>query len=190
MSIYFLETSAGDFSLSSTSKITKTLKGIATDNPVESGALVADHYVNKPDKFSLSGILTSVKLGTPIKSVIDTLTLIKETGEPFTFHYGSSITPAESCVIESLSFTQDSVNGFSGGTQNYESFKVSLSIKKIRLTDALLIVHERSKFVVDSTTDKKKSAGSTKETEFKTESEKQFALSKAGFKIFGGLFGP
>lgn len=171
MSIYYLETSLGQYSLDATIKVKKTLKGSATSNIVESGESITDHYVNLPDEFSLDGIISDLtrrpvkgvskpKNGGTTKTFIKDLTTIKESGEPIKFFFGDAIDVAESCLIEQIDLSQTKKHGAARGVN---SFLITIKLKKIRLANAATFTHEPDPAYVDKFQETKEGSGSSTE---------------------------
>lgn len=150
MSIYYIEASSGIYQLDAATMIKKTLAGKATNNVVEDGNSVTDGYVNKPDIYRLEGIISDIinhgSDGRSTRSFIESLTKIKEAGEPVKFFFGDAIAPAEDCLITMLDFSQSKRNGNRGGVN---SFKVSIRLQKIRYATAVSITQTRDPKYVD-----------------------------------------
>jgi hypothetical protein len=136
--IYYIETKNGKYSLNATVRATTTLSARATDNPVESGAYVADHYFNFPDTFSFEGTLTDIDTpNKPVETVEEFNRVMKEL-EPFTIYHGE-MAYAETCVFESVVVSQDVKHGTVTGSApkvTVNSFRINASVKKIRLVGA------------------------------------------------------
>lgn len=184
MSKYFIETSDGViYSLDATSRINKRLTGKVTDNVVESGVTLADNYVNMPDTFSLSGVITDIKTPTSFTSLdtydwINGLTKLKESGTPFILRFGYKIPQAETCVFTSINIQQTSTNG---SYRTLDSFSINLDIKKIRLATQVQIEAVKDASVLDQTRQKQLGQSSTRDVEDTTTFADGVKDIKAGF---------
>lgn len=127
-----------------------TFRGQATDKPIQSGATVADHYINLNNGITVSGKISDVKrlvVGASTealieqadesekpKAVLDWITelrALKESGRTFTLEVApSSGTTFNDCVFEELDFGNDLATG--RFYQNNFAFTVTMTIKQIR----------------------------------------------------------
>lgn len=168
MSIYFIETSTGRYELNATKSVSKTLTGKLTDNPVESGASLSDHYVQFPNTFNLDGIITDIsslgrdatleREGRRAKDVIDEFTKVKNNRQTFTFYYGDVISAALNCMFESITLTQDKINGSSRGLN---SFKFKAKFRQVNFAQKALQTNERATAFEDKYDEEKESSETT-----------------------------
>ena len=166
MSIYYIQTADGlAFHLDATMDISKTMSGKITDNPVEGGDVLSDHYVHSPDSFTLSGIVTDVQSftgdGRTPKDYIDKLSEVKRSKQQFTFYFGDKIAPSLNCMFEMLKVSQDSNNGHnSAGT---DSFKIQANIRQIDFAEQAVITVQRDFEFEDKFSEEAESAKTTEE---------------------------
>ena len=167
MGLYYIQNGAQLFELDATTTISQTQAGKPTNNLVESGESIADHYVNDPVKFSLTGVITDVKsLGTDsveqrtTESFIRDITELKESKQFFTFFYGLGVGAYQNCMFTSLNITQDQTNGSVAGISSY---KIRAGIQQIRLTRQAQIEQVRDPNFVDSTAEREEGAGSAQD---------------------------
>jgi hypothetical protein len=167
MSIYFIRTSSGvTYELDSTTEIGYSLKGKATDNPVESGESVSDNYVNKPRLITLKGTISDIKSATLSQSTVTKTTedflrgleQVKLNKELFSVHIGNKVGVITDCVFESLVFTQNRVRG---SFANIDAFEVSMTIKQIRLASRALLKPLRDPTISDDASEKATGAGAS-----------------------------
>lgn len=183
MSIYFLDTTTGVYRLDATTTVTKTMRGRASENVIESGETTSDNYVNLPDKFNMVGVIsdiTSIAGSTrDAEGFITGLTKVKEEGEIFTLYMGFAVARAPQCVIENFELSQDKVNGYANGSN---SFKVKLNIKKLRFSEEILITQTRDPKFSDSYQEKQEGAGSATEAPPKVGAAAELALANSYFE--------
>lgn len=183
MSIYFLRTSEGDYRLDATSNMTRVISGKSSDNLIESGKTTSDNYVNRPDRFRLTGVISDIKTTTSSSRTPDSfirgITKVKEAGEVVTLYIGTAIAKADKCVIEGFEISQDRVNGHLRGT---DSFKVKLNIKKLRFSEQILITQERNPKFSDDYQETQEGAGSTVEAPTEITSAEREARGYAKLK--------
>lgn len=146
MGIYYIKTADNRyFELDSTTDMTVSMPGRATDFPLEDGESASDHYINESIVVSFSGIVSDVKSisskgligddstkrlkGT--SDYIKGLEAVKKTKQPFTVFYSPNLDPITNCVFESLDITQNATHGTRGtGCSSYE---ISFTAKQIRI---------------------------------------------------------
>jgi len=146
MGIYYIKTSDNRyFELDSTTDMTVSMPGRATDFPLEDGESASDHYINESIVVSFSGIVSDVKSisskgligddstkrlkGT--SDYIKGLEAVKKTKQPFTVFYSPNLDPITNCVFESLDITQNATHGTRGA--GCSSYEISFTAKQIRI---------------------------------------------------------
>lgn len=162
-----------------------SFKGRTTDKPLQSGAIVADHYVQLPTEISISGILSDVSVlhGDRSKTsadLINELNNIKLNKETFIVEVVKDAISADNCVFEELRIDNDSRHGmytFQDGSEIY-AFRISCTIKQIKKGSRGRVVAEPD--VEDNVSSKKKGPGTnleideTKKGEVKRKSSEFF----------------
>lgn len=167
MTIYYIAPLDSDniIALDATSTVQVNETGKSTSLPLETGEEVTDHYINGNTKISMSGVISSLKSSsntqnkTPEDYIRD-IRELKRTGKPFSVFFSDKFNPLTNCIFESLSFSQSIRNGTTGDSSSY---KVTFTVKEIRIVKAAQVVVQRSARVVDSFSDKKKSGKSSQE---------------------------
>ena len=149
MSIYYIRTIDNIvFELSSTTDITTTDSGKATDFPIQTGESVADHYVQDPLIIKFKGIITDVRSLSNLgnagwkgpQDYIVGLKQLKASKVPFSVGYSDILSPAENCVFNSFELTQNSKHGvISTSNISFNSFEISLTMKQLRFGEAALV---------------------------------------------------
>lgn len=168
MSIYYITTNAGVvYELDSTTEISFKGSGKVTDNFVESGDSVVDHYVNNPVVFEFKGSISDVKsLGSSnpnsknTEDYIKGLFRLKENKEAFSFQFGEKIGSYSDCLFETLDITQNQRRGNIG---EIDSFSVRAVIKQIRIAERARVVPARDLGIVDEYQEEQKGAATTEE---------------------------
>ena len=189
MSVYYIYVPETDtsYSLDSTSKISKTLKAKVTENIVESGNTLVDHYYKLPEVFSLQGKITRVgnrETKEPI-DFIKGLNSLMVDKTIFSFFYGKEIPEAETCVLESLTIRQDSRTGYVSHGEDYSSaYEISLTIKTVRFAESATITHERDPNIADAFTSEEESSLTTEEA-----SDASIDLIAQGVLLLDGTLG-
>jgi hypothetical protein len=171
MSIYFIEDPNGIiYELDATADITYRLSGKVTSNPVESGESVADNYVNNPDVITLKGSISDVKSissgGVPSKQTLDFITglkALKVNRALLSLHFGSKVGVITDCVIESLDIIQNAQRGSLGAGRagRIDSFRVSITLKQIRLATRARLTAVRSEVIANDAKRETEGGGST-----------------------------
>jgi hypothetical protein len=177
MSEYYIQTSDNVlYSLDSTTGMTYVISGRPTSFPVESGASLADHYVNRNVVLSLTGVITDVKsLSTstdnnrPTEEFIEQLKTIKESGQPFTVFVGSKLQELKNCVFTNMNISQGDTNGvrkYSEGNV-FASYSINMSFEQIRLAqqaqETELVIPAPAPEIADDSAEKKETGKGTKE---------------------------
>jgi hypothetical protein len=148
MSVYYIIDNRGIiYELDATTEITYQETGTTTDNIIETGESVADHYINNPVKITLRGSISDIKAlsssGPNSKSTrdyINGLRRLKINKQSFTFHFGEKVGSFGNCFFEELNITQNQSRGNVGGL---DSFNISANIKQIRLARRARVVPAR-----------------------------------------------
>jgi hypothetical protein len=116
-----------------TSDWTKTLVGVPTDNPVESGASIADHYYLEPKTFTLNGIVTFLKVGSNKRNPLtpkewDTyIEAVMQSKQPLIVSLDDEFTsPINNALITNYNIIKDSTSK--------DALGVSLSFKQVIVT--------------------------------------------------------
>jgi hypothetical protein len=186
MSIYYIETSNGViYELDATVEITYKESGKITDNIVETGESVADHYINNPVMINLSGSISDIKSvssgNSNAKSTEDFirgLVSIMKNKQSFSFHYGEKIGFFNNCFFENFDVVQNSTRGNVGVV---DSFSITASIKQVRLARRAVLVPFRSPLVSDNYQNQVNGSGSSVQP-----SEEQETLLQTGFRFARG----
>jgi len=150
---YTLEGVTGNLALTSTRTVTRTSKQVLTDNIVENGSEVTDHYVVGRQTVKFDGVVTDIRstnAGDAVKTpetYLSLLEAIRDSKTPFTVFTGEvtkkagaivtgSFNALENCLFETFSVTQDKRNGTvrSEGNLSLSSYRINFSAKQIRLT--------------------------------------------------------
>lgn len=169
MSIYYIETQSGIvYELDATVEVSIQESGTITNNIIETGESVADHYVNQPISFNLRGSISDVKSlsasGPNSKSTedyISGLRQLKTSKQTFSFHYGEKIGSFDNCLFENLTITQNQSRGNRG---EVDSFEISASIKQIRIAQRARIVTARQAGITtDNYQEQARGTGTTEE---------------------------
>jgi hypothetical protein len=159
MTIYYIspQSSNDQIALDATSTVQLTETGKTTSLPLETGEEVTDHYINNNTKISMAGVISTDKSSgnvtnkTPEDYVRDIRTL-KRSGRPFSVYFSDKLNPLTNCVFESISLSQSARNGTRGASSSY---KVTFTVKQIRVVKAAQVVVVREARVVDAFTVKK-----------------------------------
>lgn len=113
-----------------TSDWSKTYSGTPTNNPVEDGSTIADHYYLEPKTFTLSGMLTFLKAGGSRRNPLTPkewdvfLESIMESRQPLTVSLDDEFTsPINNVLITNYSIAKDSTSK--------DAVAVSLSLQQI-----------------------------------------------------------
>ena len=145
MSEYYIRTVDNIlYSMDSTTAMSYKITGRATSFPVESGASLADHYVNNNVVVSVTGVITDIESLTtsedndrPTEGFIESLKTLKESGIPFTAFVGSKLKELPNCVFRDLNVSQGDTNGVrriaNGGV--FASYAISMTFEQIRIAD-------------------------------------------------------
>lgn len=152
------------YELTCTSQMSIASAGRPTQNPVESGATISDHYVVSNDKVNFSGFISNIvntsltplsnisKDGKPVatqKTVDDNfigLRTLQKSGVPFSvfFDNGKSLSD---CVFTQLDFSK--------GSGNISSYSVTMAMEQIQITkQALFATVQREKTVTNQAEEK------------------------------------
>lgn len=98
-----------------TSDWSKTITGTPTNNPVEDGSTIADHYYLEPKTFNLSGIVTFLKVGDNKRNPLtpkewDTyIEAVMQSRQPLSLSLDDEFTsPVNNVVITNYSLSKDS----------------------------------------------------------------------------------
>jgi hypothetical protein len=98
-----------------TSDWSKTITGTPTNNPVEDGSTIADHYYLEPKTFNLSGIVTFLKVGGNKRNPLtpkewDTyIEAVMQSRQPLSLSLDDEFTsPVNNVVITNYSLSKDS----------------------------------------------------------------------------------
>lgn len=163
MSIYYIKPKNSDvqFTLDSTSTMSIKEAGKTTDLPVESGADVSDHYINANTKINMSGVISSVKSlsakeNRSPEDYIREIKKLKESAVPFDVHFSDQLNPIMNCVFETLSISQSKVNG---SVDQRSSYKVDMTLKKIRFANSTVVENVETFKVVESSFEEKTNSG-------------------------------
>lgn len=167
MTIYYIapEDSDDRFALDSTSDIQLDESGKTTSLPVESGEEITDHYINSNTKISMNGTISSIKSSVNLRNktpedFINGIRQLKQSGKPFSVYFSNKINPLTNCLFENLSISQNKKRGSVGEDSAY---KISFSIKQVRIVKVNSLRVERSGRVIDSFTPKAQSGKGTKD---------------------------
>lgn len=168
MSFYYIETSDGViFELDSTTEISYKESGTITNNVVESGESVADHYVNNPVVFDITGSISDIKSissgndnSKSTEDFINGLKSLKRSKQRFTFRFGDKVGNYSDCLFESLNIAQNQSRGNAGGV---DSFSVKATIKQIRVAQRAQITPFRDPLSTDDYQEQTKGTGTTEE---------------------------
>jgi hypothetical protein len=167
MTIYYIlpQNSNEQIALDATQTVQLDETGKTTTLPLETGEEVTDHYINGNTKVSMAGVISTAKSAGNItnrspESYINAIRELKKSGQPFSIHFSDKINPLTNCVFESLSISQSVRNGtrVSNGSSSY---KVTFSVKQVRIIKAAQVAVERDSRVVDSFSDKEVTGKST-----------------------------
>lgn len=169
MSIYFILTNAGSaYELDATTEITYQESGTVTNNLIETGESVADHYVNNPVQINFSGSISDVKSlsasgpnSRSTESYINDLRQLKTNKQTFSFHFGDKVGSFDNCLFDSLEITQNQSRGNIG---EVDSFSIRASIRQVRIAQrARLIPVREAGVTTDNYQEQTKGAGTTEE---------------------------
>lgn len=168
MSIYYIETIDGQvYHLDATTDISKTVSGKITDNPVESGDILSDHYVHIPDSFSLSGKISDFKSSTGSakspKEYIEELSAVKRNKQQFKFYFGGKVAVSLNCMFTNLKITQSKDAGHNGPT-GADTFIIQAQIRQIDFAESAAITVERDFEFKDKFSTEQDSAKTTEAT--------------------------
>jgi hypothetical protein len=193
MSIYYIEDNNGViYQLDATIEISYQESGIITNNIIETGESVADHYINQPVIFNLRGSISDVKSlsssGSNAKSTedyINGLRKLKTNKETFTFHFGEKVGSFSNCLFENLTVSQNQSRGNRGAV---DSFEISASIKQVRIAQrARLTTVRQAGPVSDNYQDQVKGTSTTEQPEDEDTYLLGARLSQEGIAELGQL---
>lgn len=149
MSIYYIFTQDGNiYELDATREIAQVSSGKLSEHPLSDLTSASDHYINYNDMFSLEGSISDIKsvsseaAGRNTYDFITNLQRIKDTKQSFRLVYRkfqegfSAVQFADGCFFESLIFRQNLQYGHANG---FNSFDVSMSIKKTKLASQTVL---------------------------------------------------
>lgn len=181
MGIYYLLTDDGGvFEMDATVSFNLSEAGRLTSYTVEDGATLSDHYVNENSRITMSGVITDLKsVSSPIgvKSTdeyIGGLLAAKNSSKPLIVYWRGSGALAgtfrKDCLIERISFDQNTSAGVSG---EYYTYEVSIELSQIRKAQAATITQETLPQLKDSQTEKKTSNATTVKPDSTTTPTKQ-----------------
>ena len=154
MATYFILTEEGfQYALDATSDISYDLTGRASKNPVETGFVVSDTYINENDRVTLSGVISSSSLlgGANSGGLLGASTTLsktelfkrglrtlKESGNTFSVQFSADLPALTDCVFESLTFSQNSTHGTAVGDGTFSaSYEVSMTITQINRSEVV-----------------------------------------------------
>lgn len=106
----------------------RSLAGTPTNNPVESGATIADHYYTEPETFTLNGSVSFIKTGVELneldpKDWDSKIRALIQSRQPFTVSLDDKFTPPiPNCLITNYSISRST---------NLDSLGISLSFQQI-----------------------------------------------------------
>ena len=106
----------------------RSLSGTPTNNPVESGATIADHYYTEPETFTLNGSVSFIKTGVELneldpKDWDSKIRALIQSRQPFTVSLDDKFTPPiPNCLITNYSISRST---------NLDSLGISLSFQQI-----------------------------------------------------------
>lgn len=106
----------------------RSLSGTPTNNPVESGATIADHYYTEPETFSLTGSVSFIKTGAELneldpKDWDSKIRALIQSRQPFTVALDDKFTPPiANCLITNYSISRST---------NLDSLDITLSFQQI-----------------------------------------------------------
>ena len=173
---YYIKQGSSIFELDATVKVVKTMKGQTTDHRISNGATAADHYVNLPNEFQISGMITDI--GGDTTAFIDGITDLKETKKPFTFYFGSVVGEALTCFFSNITITQDTkygvrkASGQEGQTfKDKNAFAISATIKQVRISVGVTKSTSKDEKYKDVLAAKKDANGNAIETNLSKEEE-------------------
>jgi hypothetical protein len=113
-----------------TSDWSKTITGSPTNNPVEDGSTIADHYYLEPKTFNLSGIVTFLKVGSNKRNPLtpkewDTyIEAVMQSRQPLSLSLDDEFTsPVSNVVITNYNLSKDSTSK--------DAVTISLSLQQI-----------------------------------------------------------
>lgn len=142
--------------LTATTDLDLTFSGRTTDNPVESGANVSDHYIKSNVTIKFSGVITDVvNLNgtedyqlTPDEN-IKALEKLWLSGTPFTVHVDSKLDSYSNCLFSNLNFSKNSGIG--------ESYSASMTMVQVKISKQgyLTTVPEQTEEVANQHSDGK-----------------------------------
>ena len=163
MGQYYIQAGSTIYELDATTSISQDQKGTPTNNVVESGAALTDHYVNNPVSFSMEGVISDVKSisassNRSTQDFIQGLTKIKNNKELFTFFFGLDVGAYENCVFTSLTISQDKKNGVARGSTS--SYRIRATIQQIRLARKVRITQDRDPAFTNILSDPVEGSGS------------------------------
>lgn len=166
MAQYYIRSGADIYKLDATTTITQKHSGKATRNMVDNLSTLSDHYIDEPMSFSLSGVISSIKVRSNssnkspsdfIKGIVD----LKNKRQLFTFYYNDDIGPVNNCVFTNISITQTKDNGFRRGLTSYvSSYAISADIEQLRVATAVSITSEPDPALADIVSSTEASSGS------------------------------
>lgn len=169
MSIYYISTAGGVvYELDATTDISYQESGTITNNIIETGESVADHYINNPVTISFNGSISDIKSlsasnpnAKSTEDYINGLRNLKTNKETFSFHFGEKIGIFSDCLFESLDISQNQSRGNVG---EIDSFDISATIKQVRIAQrARLITVREAGITTDNYQNQVKGTGTTEE---------------------------
>jgi len=106
----------------------RSLNGTPTDNPVESGATIADHYYLNPETFTLNGSVSFIKTGYELndldpKDWDSKIRALMQSRQPFSVSLDDKFTPPiNNCVITNYNISRSTA---------LDALSISLSFQQV-----------------------------------------------------------
>lgn len=169
MSLYYItvKESKGEvvYTLDSTTEVSVSMTNRITSHPVASGRTTTDNVRSENDSISFVGYISDVKSlsnsnNKSVEEYVNGLIKVKENATRFKTHFSTKVKPWYPCVIESLEISQEQGNGsVVRGDTSIDSYKIQITIKKIRERRLLKGITIAASEIQDSLESKKTASG-------------------------------
>lgn len=117
----------------------RSLNGTPTDNPVESGATIADHYYLNPETFTLNGSVSFIKTGYELndldpKDWDSKIRALMQSRQPFSVSLDDKFTPPiNNCVITNYSINRSTALDAIGISLSFQQVIVAARAREVSI---------------------------------------------------------
>lgn len=116
---YLVDSNNNHYEMDSTESASITEQTALTENPIQTGAVVADHSVRGNSIISFSGVISSVKSiafrtkrrTDSVEEFIKSIRELRSNGSIVTVFVTQEVSPFNNCIITSIEFSQGSNRG-------------------------------------------------------------------------------